>query len=290
MTPRPYLGHGVGLRVPHYDRALQQGLDVDWVECITENFFGKGGRPRAVLRRLRQDMPLVFHGVSMGVGSVDGPSDEYLTQVRELIDLFEPAWVSDHLCWTNFSGKHSHDLLPLPYTEEAIACVVRHVERAQQVLGRRLLLENVSSYVGFQSSSMPEWEFLSEICTRADCGILLDLNNVLVSSVNHGFEPMQFLRGVPKERVWQLHLANHEDRHPGEAGHYKFDSHVGPVPTAVWELYDAALRELGAVSTLVEWDDEIPEWPKLRAEQQQARRREAALLGDNPEPRLPKVR
>lgn len=274
-----YLGHGVGLRVPHYDRALSEGLDVDWVECITENFFGPGGRPRAVLRRLRQDMPIVFHGVSMGVGSVDGPADDYLQRIKELVDLFDPAWVSDHLCWTNFSGQHSHDLLPLPYTEEAIDVVARNIDKAQSLFGRTMIIENVSSYVGYEASAMPEWEFLTEVSNRSGCGILLDLNNIVVSSVNHGFDPMDFLSGVPADRVWQFHLANHDDRMPGEPGHYKFDSHKGAVPDAVWDLYRAALRRFGRISTLVEWDEEVPEWEILREQQRQAALRELEVLG-----------
>lgn len=273
---RPYIGHGIGLRVPHYGRALSTGLDVDWVECITENFFGLGGRPRAVLRRLREDIPLVFHGVSMGLGSNAGPSPEYLRAVRELVDEFDPAWVSDHLCWTQLDGKHSHDLLPLPYTEEALRMVASHVGRAQETLGRRLVLENVSSYVGFQTSEMTEWEFLSEVCSRTDCSLLLDLNNVVVSAKNHQFKPEAFLAGVPHDRVWQFHLANHSDR-----GHFKFDSHAGAVPDEVWQLYETALRRFGRVSSLVEWDEDIPDWTTLRGEQRKAQKIAARVFGQD---------
>lgn len=275
MSERPYLGHGVGLRVPHYRRALEQGLDVEWVECITENFLGGGGRPQAVLERLRQDMPLVFHGVSMGIGSIEGPSSEYLERVRRLAARYDPAWVSDHLCWTHHRGKHSHDLLPLPYTEEALSILTRNVFRVQEFLGRPLVLENVSSYVSYSASSMYEWEFLNELCNATGCRVLLDLNNVIVCSVNHGFAPEQFLQGISPDVVWQFHLANHTDH-----GHYRFDSHLGAVPDAVWRLYDLALARFGRVSTLVEWDEKIPPWETLRAQQREAVRRERGWLAE----------
>jgi hypothetical protein len=267
---RPYLGHGAGLRVPHYAQALDGLLDVAWVECITENFFGEGGRPRAVLKKLRTQMPIVFHGVSMGLGSPSVPSDLYLERVMRLAHEFEPAWVSDHLCWTSFGRHYSHDLLPLPFTEEALVQVVQNVQHAQEKLRRPLVVENISSYATFTASTMTEWEFLSELCARTDCALLLDLNNVLVSSFNHGFDAMEFLRGIPPERVWQLHLANHTD-----CGHYKLDSHRGAVPDAVWQLYDYTLRHWGRVSSLVEWDDDVPDFAVLSAQA-----REAALRAD----------
>jgi uncharacterized protein (UPF0276 family) len=270
----PFLGHGVGLRVPHYARALESGLDVDWVEVITENFFGGGGRPRAVLERLRRDLPLVFHGVSLGIGDVHGPSSDYLERVSELCRSFEPAWVSDHLCWTSLGGHHSHDLLPLPYTEECLGVVVAAVERAQTALGRPLLLENVSSYVGFAASQMPEWEFLSEVARRSGCSILLDLNNVLVSAHNHGFSPADYLAGAAPDKIVQFHLANHSDL-PG----LKFDDHRGAVPDAVWALYEQALARFGPVSSLVEWDEDVPAWEVLRAEQRSALQRARNVLG-----------
>lgn len=274
---RPYLGHGVGLRVPHYLRALEQGLDVDWVECITENFLGAGGRPLAVLDALRPQMPLVFHGVSLGIGAVDGPNLEYLKQIQQLFLRYDPAWVSDHLCWTHLDGKHSHDLLPLPYTEEALNVVVRNVTRVQDFLKRPLVLENVSSYVGFSVSQMSEAEFLREVATRADCYLLLDVNNVVVSAANHELDAESFIKNIPPERIWQLHLANHTDR-----GHYKFDSHKGAVSEQVWDLYEFTLRQVGKVSTLIEWDEEVPSWETLRAEQREAQRRAQRVLGDGP--------
>ncbi len=269
----PFLGHGVGLRVPHYGLALREGLDVDWIEAITENFFGGGGRPRAVLERLRRDKPLVLHGVSLGIGSPDAPNLGYLEQVRALCEALEPAWVSDHLCWTSLGGHYSHDLLPLPYTAEALARVVENVDRVQNFLGRPLVLENVSSYVGYCQSEMPEWEFSSLVARHSGCYLLLDLNNVVVSAYNHGFDPDEYLMGVPGERVAQFHLANHTDR-----GTYRFDDHRGPVPGEVWSLYERALRRYGPVSSLVEWDEDVPSWELLRAQQREAGRRARDVL------------
>lgn len=273
-TPLPFLGHGVGLRVPHYPRALaagpEGGLDVDWVEVISENFFGGGGRPRAVLERLRRDLPLVLHGVSLGVGSAGPPVARYLAQLRELVETFEPAWVSDHLCWGHQLSNEeddlfSHDLLPLPYTEEALAHVVDNVQRVQEALRRPILLENVSSYLSYAHSPLTEWEFLTQVAQRSGCLLLLDLNNILVSAHNHGFTPEQYLAGVPADRIQQLHLANHT-----QLPTHKFDDHRGPVPEAVWQLYEAAWRRFGPVSSLVEWDEDVPAWEELRAQQRQA--------------------
>jgi uncharacterized protein len=272
---RPYLGHGVGLRVPHYDLALDGRLDVDWVEVITENFFGGGGRPLAVLESIqRAGLPLVFHGVSMSIGSIEGPSAQYLARLEALADRFAPAWISDHLAWTSLGGHHSHDLLPLPYTEEALDLVVANVGRVQDLLQRPLLLENVSSYVSFNVSRMPEWEFLSEVSVRSGCYILLDLNNIIVSAHNHGFSPERYLDGVPAQHVRQFHLANHSDK-----GTHKFDDHRGAVPSAVWELYAKALRRFGPVSSLVEWDEDVPSWELLLAQQREACSRAERVLG-----------
>ena len=269
MPERPYIGHGVGLRTRHYARALAGELDVDWVEVISENFLATGGRPLRTLETVREQLPVVMHGVSLGLGSIDAPDLGLLRRLRALFDHFEPAWVSEHLCWATHHGQHSHALLPLPYTEESLLAVADRVARAQDALGRRILLENVSSYVAFSSKGagapIPEWEFLAELCARCDCLLLLDLNNVLVSCHNHGWDPQAYLAGIPGDRVWQFHLANHSDR-----GVYKFDSHRGAVPPEVWALYREALRRFGPVSSLVEWDEETPEWEELRAEQRQA--------------------
>ena len=273
-SSKPFLGHGVGLRVPHYARALEQGLDVDWVEAITENFLGPGGRPIAVLERLRRDLPVALHGVSLGVGSIEPPNPDDLAALRTLSERIEPAWISDHLCWGRHAGHHTHDLLPLPYTREALDLVVERIGRIQDALGRRILLENVSSYVAFATSEMPEWVFLDEIARRADCHILLDLNNVVVTATNFEYDPRTYLDGLDPERVWQFHLANHTDR-----GHYKFDSHRGSVPPEVWTLYRDALNRYGAVSSLVEWDDDIPAWKVLRDESRKAASIAREVLG-----------
>jgi uncharacterized protein (UPF0276 family) len=278
-SPRPYIGHGVGLRPRHYARALDSGLDVDWVELISENFFCSGGRPLRVLERVREQLPVALHGVSLGIGSIDAPDPEYLARLRELVDAVEPAWVSDHLCWATHRGLHSHSLLPLPLTEQSLAAVAERVARAQDALGRRLLLENVSSYVSFRADGLREWEFLRELCERCDCLLLLDLNNILVSCHNHGWDPAEYLDGIPGERVWQLHLANHSDR-----GSYKFDDHLGAVPQEVWALYREVLRRWGPISSLVEWDEEVPAWPELRAEQRKAADIARELCGEAAEP------
>jgi uncharacterized protein (UPF0276 family) len=270
----PFLGHGVGLRVPHYERALAGALEVDWVEVISENFFGGGGRPRAVLEAVRRDRPLVFHGVSLGVGSLGAPDSSYLRRLRALARDFEPAWISDHVCWTRFAGRESHELLPLPFTEEALAVAVDNTQRAQDALGRPLVLENASSYVQHTASQLTEWEFLAELAVRSGCSLLIDLNNVVVSAFNHGFSPDDYLAGLPPGKVVQFHLANHS-QYP----HHKFDDHRGPVPEAVWALYEEAIRRFGPVSSLVEWDEDIPAWEQLVAERDEAQRRAERVLG-----------
>ncbi|MBV1859956.1 MAG: DUF692 domain-containing protein [Nannocystaceae bacterium] len=262
---RPSLGHGVGLRVPHYGKALDGSLDVDWVEVITENFLGHGGRPRAVLAGARAQVPVVLHGVSLGIGSVEPLDQVYLARVRELSEWIEPAWVSDHLCWGRIEGHHAHDLLPLPYSEEALALVVERVGQAQDALGRPLVLENVSSYVAYTQSVMPEWEFVAELAARSGCGLLLDVNNIVVSAKNFEFDPEDYLKGIPQDAVWQFHLANHTDR-----GTYKFDSHKGAVSDEVWALYRRAVQRFGAVPSLIEWDEDVPSWDILRDEARKA--------------------
>jgi hypothetical protein len=219
----------------------------------------------AVLEAVRRDLPVVLHGVSLGIGSVDPPPPSYLQRLGELAGRIEPAWISDHLCWTRLRGTYSHDLLPLPCTEEALRVVVDNVGRVQDFLQRQITLENVSAYVEFTASAMSQWEFLAEVARQADCFILLDLNNVIVSAKNFGFDPLDYLRGIPADRIRQFHLANHTDR-----GRYKFDSHRGAVPAEVWALYEQALRMYGPVSSLVEWDEDVPDWPVLRAEQRRA--------------------
>jgi hypothetical protein len=255
---RAHLGHGIGLRSKHYERFLAGAPAVGWIEAISENFIGVGGRPLAVLEKVRRDFPVVLHGVSLSIGSVDPLDREHLAGLRELADRIEPAYVSDHLCWGTHRGRYLHDLLPLPYTEEALEHVAGRVQKVQDALGRQILLENVSSYVAFRGSTMPEWEFVAQVAERADCGILLDINNVHVSARNHGFDSREYLAALPPDRVGQFHLAGHSDR-----GTYLFDTHDAPVADAVWDLYAAAVRRFGRVPALVEWDDHVPELERL---------------------------
>jgi uncharacterized protein len=262
----PYLGHGIGLRTSHYPAVLEGSLRSDWFEVISENFMIRGGRPLAVLERARALAPIVLHGVSLSLGSTDPLRTEYLDGLRALAARIEPAWVSDHLCWGSVAGHYAHDLLPLPYTEEALRHVVDRIRRVQDHLGRRILVENVSSYLTFARSDMPEWEFLAETARRADCGILLDVNNVFVSAFNHGFDPYEYLDRIPAGRVGQIHLAGHSDH-----GTHLLDTHDGPVSTEVWNLYRAAVTRLGRVSTLIEWDEHLPDLPELLAEAERAR-------------------
>jgi uncharacterized protein (UPF0276 family) len=260
------LGHGVGLRREHFERVLSDRARVDWFEVISENFMVKGGRPLHILERVRRDYPLVLHGVSLSIGSSDPLDRGYLDGLRDLAARIEPAWVSDHLCWTSIGGHNSHDLLPLPYTEETLEHVVSRLAVVQEHLGRRIALENASTYLTFAGSSIPEWEFLGEVAHRADCGILLDVNNVYVSAMNHGFDPEKYLAAIPAERVWEIHLAGHTDR-----GSHLLDTHGTKVCDEVWDLYRFASRRIGAVSSLVEWDEDIPDWNTLEAESLRAR-------------------
>ncbi|HYX90656.1 MAG TPA: DUF692 domain-containing protein [Myxococcaceae bacterium] len=270
---RKYLGHGVGLRAKHFGAFLSAPPPVDWLEAISENFMAPGGRPIAVLEKVRREVPVVLHGVSLSIGSVDPLSERYLHDLTALVRRIEPAWISDHLCWGTHGGRYVHDLLPLPYTEEALAHVAVRVERVQERLGRQILLENVSSYVAFKDSTMTEWQFLSEVSRRADCGILLDINNVYVSARNHGFDPWEYLAGIPADRVGQFHLAGHSNK-----GRYLLDTHDHPIPDSVWDLYREALRRFGAVSTLVEWDDAIPPLELLVDESRRAAAIEAETV------------
>jgi len=265
---------GIGLRVPHYDAILQRGISVDFAEAISENFVARGGRARSVLTRVRADRDVTLHGVSLSIGGIDPLSESYLKGLVELAREIEPMSVSDHLCFGTFGGHYAHDLWPLPYTEEAILHVVERVQRVQDRLGRRLLLENVSSYVEYRQSVLDEWEFLSEVVTRADAAILLDVNNVFVSSKNHGFSGSDYLAGLPRERVHQIHLAGHSD-----AGGYLLDDHGSAVSEPVFRLYEEAILRFGPVPTLLEWDERVPELAVLEAEAERAGERAQRRLG-----------
>jgi uncharacterized protein (UPF0276 family) len=259
-------GFGLGLRTPHYEAVLNEPHAIDWLEVITENYLVPGGKPLDYLERIRSRFPLVMHGVSLSIGGTDPVDFEYLAQVRALATRIEPHWISDHLCWTGIEGRNLHDLLPLPYTEEALAAVVERVGQVQDALGRQILLENVSSYLTYRASDMSEWEFLREVAQRADCAILLDINNIYVSSVNHGFDPLTYLQSMPADRVRQFHLAGHSDLE----GHL-IDTHDHPIVEPVWNLYCAAVAQFGAVPTMIERDDNIPPLGELVAELQTAR-------------------
>lgn len=274
-------GFGLGLRTEHYAdfrAAPAARLGVDWLEVISENYLVPGGKPLAHLDAIRRDCPMVMHGVSLSIGSVDPLDRGYLRDLKALARRIEPAWISDHLCWTGVNHHHLHDLLPLPYTEAALRHVTERVLQVQDALGRRLLLENVSSYVAWAADEMSEWQFIAELARRADCDLLLDVNNVYVSAVNHGFDPRQFIDAMPAHRVRQIHLAGHETTDDGLV-----DTHDHPVCEAVWALYRHTITRLGPVPTMIERDDDIPPLAELVAELDRARREAAAALASREE-------
>ena len=266
-TPPPsFSGYGLGLRKEHYRDFLDTDVPVDFVEVISENFMVDGGQPRDILRRIREKHPVALHGVSLSIGSSDGLDMAYLHRLKTLADDVQPLFVSDHLSWSRIAGFNSHDLLPVPYTEEALALVCRNIEVAQEVLERAMLFENPSSYVAFDGATMHEWDFLAEMSRRTGCGLLLDVNNVYVSASNHGFDAHAFLRGLPADRVRQVHLAGHTQG-PG----LLIDTHDQPVCDDVWALYATAMSILGPVATMIERDDDIPPLPELLTELDTAR-------------------
>jgi len=265
--PCPFLGFGLGLRKQHYEIILHERPAVDWFEIITENYLVPGGKPLDYLDRIRALYPMVMHGVSLSMGSTDPLDWDYLKQVKTLAKRIEPAWISDHLCWTGIKSINMHDLFPLPYIEEAIDHVAKRIRAVQDVLGQRILLENVSSYLTYTESQMNEWEFLSAVAEEADCLILFDINNVYVSAFNHEFDPRRYLEHIPIERVQQFHLAGHRD-----LGDYRIDTHDEPIIDPVWELYEIAVCRFGTVSTMIERDDHIPPLAELLAELDQAQR------------------
>ena len=270
----PFLGFGVGLRRPHYAHILERRPPLDWFEVISENFMVAGGRPLEVLAAVRDRHPVVLHGVSLSIGSSDPLNQKYLADLRALTKRFEPAWVSDHLCWTGVAGRNLHDLLPLPHTVEALRHVAQRIREVQDFLERPILLENVSSYLTFRDSTLSEWEFLRAVTEEADCGILLDLNNIFVNAFNHRFSAEEYIDAIPVERVVQFHLAGHSDH-----GTHLLDTHDHPVREEVWALYERAVQRFGAVSTLIEWDDDIPEFSVLAETAERARRICEATVG-----------
>lgn len=272
-TKPAFLGFGLGLRAEHYSDILDGDPAVDWFEVISENYMVPGGRPLKMLDRVRERWPVVMHGVSMSIASTAEPDMDYLRGLRDLARRVEPKWISDHLCWTGVHGKNLHDLLPIPYTRDSLDHVVDRVHLVQDVLGRALTLENVSTYVQFANPEMTEWEFLSELSRRTGCWLLFDVNNVYVSAFNHGYDPLTFLQGIPADRVVQFHMAGHT--HMG--GHI-IDTHDQPVCADVWDLYRAALKRFGPVSTIIERDDNIPPLAEIMVEVAETRRIAAEVL------------
>lgn len=257
----PHLGFGVGLRTVHYADILRDRPEVDWFEAISENYLDSQGRPRRVLEQVAERYPVVLHGVSLSIGSVDPLDRDYLAKLRRLADSVRARWVSDHICWTGVLGRNSHDLLPLPYTEESLRHVVERTRIVQELLDRPLVLENPSSYATFRESTMPEWEFVARLAEEADCALLLDVNNVYVSATNHGFDPREYLAAIPLDRVAQFHLAGHTN-----LGDHLLDTHDGPVIDPVGELFQEVYRRAGGASTLLEWDASIPSFAEVHAE------------------------
>ncbi len=262
----PYLGFGLGLRPQHYQEILDGNPAIDWFEIISENYMIAGGQPLYMLDQIRERYPIVMHGVSLSIASTAPFDMDYLEALKRLAERLRPKWVSDHLCWTGVHGVNLHDLLPIPYTEEALAHVVDRVNYVQDFLGRRLTIENVSSYVTFAQSEMTEWEFVSELARRTGCWLLFDVNNVYVSAFNHGFATLDFLHGVPRDHVVQFHVAGHSNEET-----HLIDTHDHPVCEEVWDFYRAAVAHFGPVSTMIERDDNIPPLAELVAELDRAR-------------------
>jgi uncharacterized protein (UPF0276 family) len=256
-----FLGFGLGLRSDYYQQIIDEKPAVDWFEILTENYMVDGGKPLYFLDKIRADYPMVMHGVSMSIGSTDPLDYDYLKQLKTLAARVEPHWISDHLCWTGKNQINLHDLMPLPYTQEAINHVAARIREVQDYLGRQLVIENVSSYVTYREDEMNEWDFIAEITKAADCHLLLDVNNVYVSARNHGFDPLEYINAMPVDAVRQLHLAGHTDY-----GSYVVDTHDQPVPDPVWDLSIKVFERFGAVPAMIERDDNMPEFSELMAE------------------------
>lgn len=254
-------GCGTGFHREHHDWVLSQRPDVPWFELITENFMVPGGKPRHVLERLRRDWPVALHGVSMSLGSDEPLDTEYLRNLKTLVEWVRPEIVSDHLCWTGLGGHNSHDLLPMPFTDEAVRNAAAKLRQAQDVLGRRVLVENISTYLRFNGQTMTEWEFVSAVVSEAGCGLLLDVNNVYVNARNHGFDPKTYIDALPRDHVGQFHVAGHEDH-----GHVVLDTHDRPVTEDVWALFRYAVERFGPLPTIIERDEDIPEFQVLEGE------------------------
>ncbi|QDT29839.1 hypothetical protein Enr10x_51950 [Gimesia panareensis] len=267
----PRLGHenlglGVGLRTVHFSHILEHQPEVDWFEIISENFMDSAGRPRHVLEQIAERYPIVMHGVSLSIGSSDPLNRDYLQKLKTLAETVNARWISDHVCWTGIAGRNTHDLLPIPYNEATLAYIVERIRMVQEILERPLILENPSSYLEFQDSTMSESEFVCRMADEADCGLLLDVNNVYVSSVNHEFDPVEYVQSIPAERVVQCHLAGHTN-----CGTHLIDTHNGHVVNPVWNLFQQLHQRTGGVATLLEWDADIPPFPVVHEEVLKAR-------------------
>lgn len=262
---------GIGLRAEHYRDVLDQPPDIGWMEVHSENYFGAGGRPQHYLDLIRRDYPISLHGVGLSLGSTDALDTVHLQHLRDLIARCEPIFVSEHLSWGSVGGLHLNDLLPLPYRADALVHMITRVAQVQEALGRQILIENLSSYLQFDSSDIPEWEFLAELGRRSGCGILLDVNNIYVSARNHGFDAHAYLRAIPVELVHEMHLAGHTVK-TFDDGELLIDTHNQPVANDVWGLYQTALQRFGAVPTLVEWDTDLPPLDVLVSEANRAQR------------------
>ena len=260
------LGYGLGLRAKHYDHILQNKPAIDWFEIITENYIDNHKGYWEFLTDLRQTYPIVMHGVSLSIGSTDSLNIDYLNKVKKLAEHIKAPWVSDHLCYTGIGGVNTHDLLPVPYTKEMLEHIVSRIKKVQDILGRNIVLENPSSYVEFEASQMPEWEFMSEMAVKADCGILLDVNNIYVSSFNHNFDAVKYIDSIPAEYIVQIHLAGHTNK-----GDIIIDTHSDHVIDEVWQLYKHTINSKGKITTMVEWDEQIPEFSVLENEINKAR-------------------
>ena len=263
---KPYLGYGLGFRTEHYEEIYSSNPNIDWFEIISENFMVEGGRQLYHLDRIKEKYPLVMHGVSLSIGLTDPLNINYLNDLKALEKRVNPKWISDHLCWTTFGGHNTHDLMPLPYNEEKLKHVVDRIKTVQDFLGRQILLENASSYVTYKASNMTEWEFIKAITEEADCLMLLDVNNIYLSGFNHEFDPKTYIDHIPAERVWQIHLAGHENN-----GDFIVDTHDHPAIGDVWKLYEYTLSKIGPVSTMIERDDHIPPLQELLDKLEQAR-------------------
>ena len=269
----PHLGFGLGLRSEHYLDLIEHEHNVDWLENLSENYMIAGGKPLYYLDKIAERYPLVMHGVSLSIGSVDPLNQNYLQDLKKLTQRVKPKWISDHLCWTGTQGINLHDLIPLPYTEEALTHLVARITHVQDFLGQRILLENVSSYLTYQHSTISEWEFLRAVSQQSDCLILLDINNIHVSAHNHGFDPLTYLAAIPADRIQQIHLAGHLNK-----GDYSIDTHDHEIIDSVWDLYAESVKRFGHVSTMIERDDDIPPLNTLLTELQKARDISAVAL------------